>query len=667
MELPVYDEFVGIHAINPFIRECSASRAHMFSTHLSQALVFENAEPSILVTGLERQLGQNGFDIKTDTNCRVLKIIDRYKTLESDGVERLIMVMKDNGELDYITTPIYNKLSPDFGFIYQKQNILNNLKTDTKLPKDTILATSPNIKHNNGVCSTYSYGINANLCMANLLETSEDGVIISKSLADKLSYYIVETKTIEFGNTHYPLNLYGDKDNYKIIPEIGEYIRDDAVVLGIREYDNIYSSLEDTMKYNIAFDTVKYAKQPKGKVIDIRVYTNRNLENNENILSKSIDKYVYMLKSFYNDILNSYYEILERYNLKECDMKTTRRFRNLIIKAMGITRNKANIKYKNQLIDMYRIELDILHKIEIKHGHKITDKSGSKGVIVNIRDDDMMPYIITKHGNKVRADIVMDPSAVISRMNISRLYEQYFCGMSRKTKELIQHAKSTKEAFNILLGLLKLIDNDQYKIYKNATEQQQEEIIKECLEKEVYIYYRVSDKKRPYQIVLDSKGTIYEPDRVPLYIPDGNGNDIQTKEHFIIAPVYTLLLSKTPDTFLSVASARVNHFGFPIGVSSSLKDNLPYRNSPTKVLSETEVRLYRAYVSDKAIVELKDRANNNNTHEEVYMNILDANLPTNIEHVVDRSNGYGESVAMKLTNSIFNTFGIKIVRSNDDL
>ena len=663
----IREELVGIHAINPFIRECSASRAHMFSTHLSQALVFQGAEPSIITTGLEYQLGNNGFGVKPPDNCRVLSVIDRYSEQLPEELtpERIVLVMLDSGTLDYLSIPRYHRLSSHHAFIYDRPQTTNTLKVNQRLKKDEILAISPNIKHDGHDCQSYAYGINANLCLATLLETAEDGIVISKSLANKLKYHIVETLSIEFGSENIPLNMYGDINNVKLFPEIGETIREDAIVMATRPHNEFYCSLEDMTKVNYAFDTVRYAKYPGGKVLDVRAWSNRNIVDNHNQMTGNVDNYVFMLKHFYGNILSAYHDALNRYNIKPNEAKTTRRLRNLLIKANGLhhPNNKVTIKYKNQQVDMYRIEIDILHEVNINYGHKLTDKSGSKGVIVDIREDDKMPYIITNKGNRITADIVMDPAAVVSRMNISRLYEQYFNGASRKCQELMRLCKTPEEQFEILLEFLGYINLSQMRWYESVSVEKRNEILNECLNKEVYVMYRLSSEDRPYEIVSILEQSKFKPDRVPLNIPTYNGT-ITTDNLFTIAPVYTLLLSKTPDSFLSVASARVNHFGFPIGVSSTIRDGIPYRNSPTKVLSETEVRLYRAYVSDKAIVELKDRANNPDTHEQIYYNILDAKMPTNIEHVIDRSNGYNESVAMKLTNSIFNTFGIGIHRSN---
>jgi len=288
-----------------------------------------------------------------------------------------------------------------------------------------------------------------------------------------------------------------------------------------------------------------------------------------------------------------------------------------------------------------------------------------------------MPY--DAEGNQ--AHIVMDPSSIPSRMNAGRVYEHYFNGVSRKTQKLVRDSvgfhsvqKNIMEytdaeinnAFNIVLGVLEIIGTEQYDNYRMVSNMESKrEVIEEILYDEFFILYTVSSKKKPYQIVSQIVGTMYEPliDHLTLI---ENGVKKKSKNKALIAPIYTILLAKTADNFLSTASAKTNHYGLPIGVGNNGKYRMPWRNSPVKVLSETESRLYVSYVSRLALAELKDRANSIKTHAEVYKNILEAPIPSNIDRVVDRNKiPYGGDAALELVNSIFNVGGINIKYTPD--
>lgn len=288
-----------------------------------------------------------------------------------------------------------------------------------------------------------------------------------------------------------------------------------------------------------------------------------------------------------------------------------------------------------------------------------------------------MPYDI----EGTRADIAMDPGSVPSRMNAGRVYEHYFNGISRKTQKLVRDSVGFNEvrknildysdaeitnAFSIVLEILEIIGTEQYVTYNAITDiGSMREIVEEILYDEFFILYTVSSNKKPYQIVSQVANTKFAPviDRITIV---ENGVHKRSENKILIAPIYTILLAKTADNFLSTASAKTNHYGLPIGVGNNGKYRMPWRNSPVKVLSETESRLYVSYVSRLALAELKDRANSIKTHESVYKTILESDVPSNIDRVVDRNKiPYGGDAALELVNSIFNVGGINIKYTPD--
>lgn len=712
-DLAVVEELVSYHSINPFIRENSSARGYMMSQHMSQCLTILGGDEKLVQSGLEKQFGENTFSVKTDKEVRVHKIIPRYGGIDDNSVRditEITYIVEDveTGEFDYISVPRYHKLHQYFGFEYKPNHkVMDNITPGVILPKDTILADSPQVTTNSG----YKFGVNANVCLLNIPETAEDGVIISRRLANKCAFKLYETRVVEFGEKTFPLNLYGDENNYKAFPEIGELINQDSVVMALREINTnldsktktpkknesllapALTSINDVREFNPTFDKAYYCRAPgkivnidgvdykSGEVVDIKVYTNPKYKKEVYTgVANNIDKYADGLKRYYNKIIEAY-EYVKDLNYKRYgnyNVAISERFHKLIVDAIAIgnpTNNKIKYTFKNEELDLYRIEFTICYVVIPGPSFKVSDSMGSKGVIVQVRDDDKMPYTIVD-GEKIIADVVMDPSSVVSRLNIGRLYEHYFNAISRKTQREMRKIignepidkvsnNKIKQAYDFLLGLLEIIGTEQYTTYSNIKDINTiKSIVKECVEEEVYILYRVSSTKRPYQIVLEIRGTPYEPPINNVMVPIETNNTIDwkvTKNKALIAPIYTILLNKTADTFLSVAGAKLNHFGVPITVNNSNKYSLPWRPNPTKILSETEGRLYTAYVSRLGIAELKDRANSIPTHEHIYRTILDAPKPTDIDVLVDRTSiPYGHDSALELVNNIFNSAGIEI-------
>lgn len=288
------------------------------------------------------------------------------------------------------------------------------------------------------------------------------------------------------------------------------------------------------------------------------------------------------------------------------------------------------------------------------------------------------------------ADIIMEQTSIPSRMNISVLYEHYINGSSRRARDMViekirqidssrpltdvistSTEKQTMEVFDIVLEYLSIFNTEQYAGYKEIKDSNNiysiHEILNEIVNKELYVYYKVSSEIRPDELVTAMRNSKFAPILGKITIPDNGMFKETVDDNILVAPMYTMLLFKTGDEFLSCASAKVNHYNFPVGSSKHNKTRSPYRNSPTRVLGETEVRLYASYGSRKAVAELKDRANSIDTHKAVYKNILDAPQPTNISCVVDRNKiPFGSDSAITLIDSIFNSGGISIEYSPED-
>lgn len=309
--------------------------------------------------------------------------------------------------------------------------------------------------------------------------------------------------------------------------------------------------------------------------------------------------------------------------------------------------------------------------------------SKNKGIVIDVWDDDRMP--VDALGN--RADIIQDPASTISRMNIGRLYEQYISQASRQLKQHITNIlinmddiddlnstidalpdNKVNELFTEVKDLLKLITNRQYLAYNKIKDiHTKKDILKEIVNEELYIFHSIDNEIPAYQIVENIENSRFKVLIDKVTFKDVNGNLITSKEDILIGPMYTILLAKIADTWLSTASAKVNHFGLPTSISKAEKYRLPWRNSGTKILSETETRLYASYADLELLAELKDRGTSIVAHENAYMNILDAPQPTNIDRVVDRVKiPYGVDKARETVDALMNAAGIKISYKKDD-
>lgn len=388
---------LSVNALNSLILMDSTNRGVMASGHMAQMLVLTNGEEKIVQSGVDHQFGKYTFGVRIKEDCKFLGMVERYRSFDSDDQTIEVLIFVENisdGTFDYYLIPYYMSLFQYFGFqyIYKfKLDELRKMEVGTILQEGLVLADSPSVKENDG----YAFGLNANILLGTVYGQEEDGVIISQSLADKLSYSVFEKRVIEFGSDKFLLNLYGDEENYKGFPNIGEKVGPDGKLAALRTYnpDMVPSlmSAQDLRKSNPEFDKCVYV-EPGGTVVDIKAYYNHKNKGNNNVITETLgttQEMVDKLRLFYSKILNIYNEeMLSRKNTrgaisenfrKDGTIKLSPALSNLIEDAFVIS-NKDNrkIAYVNRSmsLDIYYLEFTIKYECKAVLGSKLTDLNG---------------------------------------------------------------------------------------------------------------------------------------------------------------------------------------------------------------------------------------------------------------------------------------------------
>jgi len=387
-DLVIREELLSLHAINPFIGNISSARSIMVSGHLSQIVVIENGEPQIIQTGIDPQLAQNTFSKKLEADSRILAILKRYNGVSATSVTELteyLVITQDveTNQLDIVSIPRYHKLHQNFGFKYKlNEDTLNHNILNTVMPKGTIFADSPTVSKD----SEYKFGRPVNIAYLHIPEVTGDGVVISESLAKKYAYRTYETIVVEFGEKSFPLNMYGDDDNYKPFPDIGERVNSDRVTIATRDYETPLSpaltSRSDVKDYSVYFDKPFYAKADGATVVDIKVFHNAKFRKSTYTkTTEQVDKYAKALKQYYRDIINVYTATAKEYYLRyKQDIPVSEQFHRLLLDAYAVVEEARNIRYtyKNDLVDLYRVEITLEYLVAPDvTGSKVTTLHGS--------------------------------------------------------------------------------------------------------------------------------------------------------------------------------------------------------------------------------------------------------------------------------------------------
>lgn len=689
-------EFMSITGTNSLSTHNSASRSLMYASHLSQCLVLNESEEKIIQSGLEVELGKFTFSKKFDQQARVIDVVARYRNgIDKQSVDHVVdaVVIYENLDSD---KPIYDVLNiPSisdnhqyFGFEYDwKHSVIKKLVPDAVIPAGTIVADSPNVKNNGG----YGFGVNANVAMMTINDVTEDAMVISESFAKRTGFKIFERRIVEFGEESFLINLYGDENNYKPFPEIGEYIHESGAICVKRKKSDMMApalmGVYDMMEFNPVFDESVFVRNKYGKVKDIKIYrSNKPKQRPISKTSELTDKYANAYIDYCKEIIDVYEKIKKEHKsrYRNDEVMLSPELTRIITEASIIVASDGNVRppihkmFRKEDMDMYRAEFVIEYDLVPGVGYKNTDSHGGKAVICHVRKDEDMP--VDKNG--VRADIITDPASTVSRMNIGRLYEGYMAAAARVAKnticdEILALSDSDDESAS---NLLKVIDknsvtkifataveflahfnNQLYHAYQSITDPEyQRSLLHDIITTEFFVLYQVGDEKASYSVVDSLSQSRFAPfvDTVSFV---ENGVRKTTKEKIIIAPLYIMGLAKIADTWLSTSSARLNHFGMPSNAPKTAKHQFPWRNSAVRVLGETEARMYGSYVGEKFLAELKAAGSSPRTHKAMYRGILESENPTNIEKLVDREEvPFGDDKALEYIEAIYMCSGFAL-------
>ena len=662
-----YDpELLSIHALNPFAQHNSSPRNTMFSSHFSQRPVIKCPTEKRIQTGLEYKLKDSTFSIKMPENGIILDVIDRYpkgnniNSLPFNPEKIVIYEYNDTKEIGCFTIPYYCSHHTYFGFRYKFTDEINDLYPGKYIKKGVIFADTPSSLEETG----YMYGVELNVAYMTHPAIAEDGIIICEDVLDKLSINVFENRAVEFGNNSFPLNLYGDIDNYKPFPEIGDYIRDDGILMATRSFEEdifpVETSTIDILEVDYTFDKCTYVRGPGGKIVDIKVYSDSDIDHSSNPFNTYIDKYRDALIKFNLRILESYKKIIKdrekRFGNSNISIKPE--FNRYIKDAMALTYKldsndrkgkKITYIYREIPIEAYRIEFVIEYEIKPDIGFKITDCHGSKGVICYIEKPENMP--LDSDGN--RADIIQDSLSIAHRSNPGKLYEHYIGSaardISKKVKNILK--VNSKEglnqiqnldqniidyAYNYILGFFKLVSKKQYLFYKDQVlGEDRLKYLADVIDRGIYIYYPSDNQYEPINIIKNIQKE-YPPVYGPVTYTGYSGDKVTTLSNIRIGPMYIMLLEKIADDWSCVSSGTLNVHGVLSPTTKSEKYRYPYRNTSIKSVGESEGRIINGFCENETIAEMFDRNGNILVHKHIYKGILESNNPTNINDSVNR-------------------------------
>lgn len=445
------ERILGIALNQPNEPLNSSSRKLMFSIQSTHKVNLVKPEVPLIGTGYESKFGERSSSIiKPDCDWHVIARIEKFSN--HPGQQYNLIVINDNNEMDVIERIPYYHSTETYGYLYNNDCIDRTGVGDT-FHKNTVIRTSTAYDGYNN----HMDGVNLNCCYMALSKNTEDPVIISKSAAAKMISPMIKKVEIIINDNDIPLNLYGDNNIYKIFPDIGEEIRG-GVLAGIRKEnkDEAFFTQSIDRLNDIMINDITY--KLSGKVIDINVYSNKQPKEGETD-DDLYSCYEGQLKSYIDDdkrFCREFIECMERY-IDNSDYKKsyklTKMYHFCEQKLAGAQFIKDNKVFSNIHVEIY-----VYMENKVNTGDKISNRYGGKGVISEIRDDELMPRF---EGSEKSADLIWNQATCVNRLNNGQLSEASLNYISKHLLMFMDtHILHADECLELLIEYFKTISDE---------------------------------------------------------------------------------------------------------------------------------------------------------------------------------------------------------------
>lgn len=371
----------------------SGARVLMFNHHLAQSMVLNKPEFNRIFTGEENKLMAydiNESDRKYD--CEILQIIPKYEpTFLKGGVEScpefyiIVRTIEPNNisHLDYFLVKKYMMGLNGFGFLTEQQN-RHPRRVGDILYKDDPITHSPRVKG-----EQYCMGTNLNVAYGSFHETIEDAFVISESAAKKLEATSIRQLIIDVRQDRRPLNLYGDEFTDKLLPDIGEYVREDGVLCGFRP-THLTTCVADadptSLRELLPFQDDAYRIPRGSRIIDLTFHSSPNKLND--CYDQAV-KYINNSLRCWDGIYTTYLKYKDKFKLTDKMSELVKRsIYEMLSQNASVERISENVRKKarsadivganNHPVEFLQVVVTYTAPLLAENGTKLTDSSGAK-------------------------------------------------------------------------------------------------------------------------------------------------------------------------------------------------------------------------------------------------------------------------------------------------
>lgn len=552
--LPNMEHLLGKSAMQPFANTNSGSRKIMFEIQLEHALPLLNPEVPIIQTGYENRYGDESSSIIKAPND--LEIVDKIYKFESNPNHHYYLITRnlETGEFDYIERKCYYHSTEAYGYLYNNST-LDVLDIGYEVKSDEILRTSYSFDEYMNRCD----GVNLLTGYIGKDKSMEDGIEISETAAKKLASPLVREVRVLINDNDLLLNLFGNEQDYKSFPNIGENI-DGGILCAVRREKTeecLYMQSIDRFSEILMSDT-KYTVE--GQIVDISVHCNNPETLGEKYSNRQVLYYYNDHRRFNKDIIESVHRLKHCYGSNiVMSNKLEKLYEDAKSEENGM-QFMVDKSYSGTLVVFHVLDLNVPNI-----GDKITNRYGGKGVISSILPDELMPLM----DNGERMEVCFNSSTCINRENPGQLMEMSVNYISSRLLEYINQMRLgpnwLRDSINIIHTFLSYVSPMEAEefltlLYEECeTNEDREWYIEHLIEEGNII---VSNLPMSESMDLDTLDAIYKEFpfikqyNVQTMIKDSNGNyrPVPGRRPMVVGKLYIYRLKQYAEEKFSVTS-----------------------------------------------------------------------------------------------------------------
>ena len=390
-------ELVGIQGLNAFFMHNSSPRGIMFGSHFTQHITLIEPDEAPIVTEFHYEMAKYTFGIRMPRDGTIVKVIPKVKPSiggPSFNPESTIIFRDMEGMYDSFKIPYKIAHHQHFGFRGVPNPNIPRITEGMSFRKDTTFVDTPGVKED----GSYAFGRVLNIAYMTHQSSAEDAVIFSQSAIEKMKFRVYYKRTLNVTPDCFLLNVHGDDNIYKPVPDLGDIIGEDNILMCTRQHSTLFTptdmNVKACQKIDFISDKPVFAAGPGGRVVDIEVIGNHGeIGRLPHEMRDQLNNYRKMTTEYHRSISQTVMKLRADDDriMGKGAAKISEGLKREAVVGMAITNHASHIlkptlslNHRMEPLGEFRITITLEYEITPHKAFKITDSHGGEpGKYVN--------------------------------------------------------------------------------------------------------------------------------------------------------------------------------------------------------------------------------------------------------------------------------------------